>query len=98
MNIDYQGASMPLTMQAAEPAVVAIEELERRVSQLEQQLNGKGTAALPSMTEAIQGLRDLFEYAVLRPVDMVKLEGYPYFFYTKDLLYTLFAEHLPETF
>ena len=89
---------MTLTIPAVDPIAAHVEALEQRVSQLEQQLLSGQTAGAPSLTEAVRSLRDLFEYAVLRPVDLVKLDGHPYFFYTKDLLYTLFTEHMPETF
>lgn len=64
-------------------AVAQVEALERRVRELE--------------AEA-RGLRELFEYAVLRPVDLVKLDGDPYYCYTRDLIYTLFAQEKPDAF
>jgi FkbM family methyltransferase len=71
-------------------ALERIAGLERRIRQLEEQ----GT----SFAQTSRTLRDLFEYTVLRPTDLVRLNGDPYFMFTKDLLYTLFAEETPEDF
>lgn len=64
--------------------------LERRIRQLEEQAT--------STTQATRTLRELYEYTVLRPTDLVRLDGDPYFMFVKDLAYTLFAEENPESF
>jgi len=83
---------MPTATLPATDVQTQIELLERRVKQLELQVTGTANA------DAVRTLRELFEYALLRPVDLVKLDGHPYFMYVKDLAYTLFAEHQPDSF
>ncbi len=87
----------PLPAQFQSHMATQMEALERRIRQLEQQA-ATGAKPAESLPDATKTLRDLFEYTVLRPVDLVRFDGDPYFMYVKDLAYTLFAEHMPETF
>ena len=75
---------MSATISHVDSLGASIEALEERISRLEQERTAANTANDRELRESVRGLRELFEYAVLRPVDLVKLEGLPYFFYTKE--------------
>jgi FkbM family methyltransferase len=64
--------------------------IETRIRQLEEYASGA--------TQATRVLRELFEYTILRPTELVRLNGDPYFMFTKDLAYSLFAEESPQEF
>jgi len=82
---------------SVDPLTARLQALEDRIADLERRGPDGPLTHLDRNDEA-RTLRDLFDYAVLRPVDLVKLDGDPYFMYVKDLAYTFFAEHKPETF
>ena len=86
---------MPSTALPTDSLIAQIESLERRMKQLEQQ---SAASTESHSANELRTLHNLFEYTILRPVDLVQLDGDPYFMYIKDLAYTLFAEHMPGSF